>query len=150
MPRRTLVMTAAACLLGTGAAAQERYQITGSTVAVYNIAGEITLEPGTGSAVVIEVTRGGPNAGELTIERGPIAGRETLRVIYPSDDLRFPQAGYRGASDLWVREDGTFGDRRGERRGRDGRRTVSVSSVTRGYPPAGKFDRWGPRLTTRS
>lgn len=127
MPYRTVAIATAACLLGTGAAAQQRFEITGSTVAVYNLAGEITLEAGTGSAVTVEVTRGGADAGGLEIERGPLAGRETLRVVYPTEHLRFPGAGYRGASDLWVREDGTFGDGRDGRRRGDGRR-VRISS----------------------
>lgn len=62
MPYRTVALATAAYLLGTGAAAQERFEITGSTVAVYNLAGEITLEARTGSAVTVEVTRGGADA----------------------------------------------------------------------------------------
>lgn len=99
----------------TGVAAQERHEITGTRVAIYNLAGQVSLVPGGGSVVIVEVTRGGADGARLTVEKGPIGGRETLRVIYPSDDIDYPAMGWRGNTEVRVREDGTFGDRqRGE------------------------------------
>jgi hypothetical protein len=98
--------------LGT-AAAQERREVTGPRVAIYNLAGQVTLEPGRGSAVTVEVTRGGADGRQLTIEQGAMGDRETLRIIYPSDDIRYPDLRYRGSTELRVREDGTFGDDKG-------------------------------------
>jgi lia operon protein LiaG len=97
------------------AAAQgaERFQVSGDKVAIYNLAGTATLEPGTGSAVVIEVQRGGKDAGRLKIEQGPIDGVATLRVIYPDDRVVYhPTTGrWDGSSNTRVRDDGTFGGR---------------------------------------
>ncbi len=103
-------------------AAQERHQITGEHVAIYNLAGQVTLGPGSGSAVAVEVTRGGADAAQLKVEQGPIDGRETLRVIYPADDIRYPALGWRGNTEVRVREDGTFGERERGGRRREGTR----------------------------
>lgn len=124
MPRPHRLLLLGTLIVGsaTGVAAQERHEITGMHVAIYNLAGQVTLGPGRGGAVVVEVTRGGADAAQLKIEQGPIGGRETLRVIYPADDIRYPALGWRGNTELRVREDGTFGDHdRGERR-REGTR----------------------------
>ncbi len=113
-----------ACLAGsaTGIAAQERHEITGTRVAIYNLAGQVTVGPARGSAVVVEVSRGGADAVALKIEQGTIGPRETLRVIFPADDIRYPSVGWRGNTELRVRDDGTFGDNeRGEHR-REGAR----------------------------
>ncbi|HXV87401.1 MAG TPA: DUF4097 family beta strand repeat-containing protein [Gemmatimonadales bacterium] len=108
--------------------AQERYEVSGREIALYNLAGEMTLAPGRGTAVQVEVTRRGAGGPELTVERGPVRGRETLRVIYPADEIRYApeQASY--GTELRVRDDGTFGDEDGDDwRRRSGRR-VRVSS----------------------
>ncbi|HEX9582656.1 MAG TPA: DUF4097 family beta strand repeat-containing protein [Gemmatimonadales bacterium] len=128
--RRFLKPLTAFILLGVSArlTAQERYEVTGGLVAIYNLAGEVSLEPGRGQSVTVQVTRGGSDAARLTIERGALRGRETLRVIYPSDNIRYnPQRGSFN-TELRVRDDGTFGDSDGDDwRRRDGRR-VRVSS----------------------
>jgi DUF4097 and DUF4098 domain-containing protein YvlB len=63
--------------------------------------------------VSIELTRGGPDAGRLSVARGEVRGRETLRVIYPARDLAYAGLDQGSSTTLKVREDGTFGD--GER-----------------------------------
>jgi lia operon protein LiaG len=107
----------------TPAAAQERYQLAGPRVAVYNLVGQVTVEPGPGSAVTVELTRGGASGRALSVERGPLDGRETLRVIYPSDDIRSATRAGGHETELRVRRDGTFGDSRdrGRRGWREGR-----------------------------
>ncbi|MGH7752117.1 MAG: DUF4097 family beta strand repeat-containing protein [Gemmatimonadales bacterium] len=122
----------------------ERHVLSGDDVAVYNLAGVARIEAGTGASVVVEVTRGGGDAGRLTIGKGPIRGRETLRVIYPDDQVAYrPDAAAGGGArgnwwgssntELRVRDDGTFydeGENRGERGGwfREGRRVRVGSS----------------------
>lgn len=98
----------------------EHYTLRGSEVAIYNPAGEIRVEPGTGSAVVVEVARAGRDAEALRILTGSIEGRETLRVVVPGERVVYP--GYRGESLLRVQEDGTFAkeDGRGLRIGGSG------------------------------
>lgn len=95
-----------------------RYELSGNQVAVYNLAGEITVEPGSGSAVVVEVTQVGRDADQLSIDRGPIDDWSTLRVVYPGDRVHYSGRG-RGSTELRVRDDGTFGG--------DGGRRVRIS-----------------------
>ena len=86
--------------------------LKGDSVAVYNLVGELRVEPGTGSDVAVQVTRGGADAARLDVQSGPLRGRETLRVIYPEDVISLPDwGGGRGwNTTLRVRDDGTFGD----------------------------------------
>lgn len=101
----------------------ERFELAGGDVAIYNLVGEVTVEPGGGSAVVVDVQRGGPDGARLTIGRGPARGQETLRVVYPADEILYRGRG-RGETTLHVRDDGTFGegDHWGHRGRREGRR----------------------------
>ncbi len=125
-------LTVALLGVADSAAAQqaERYELSGSHVAVYNLVGRAVIEGGSGSAVVVEITRGGADERELSVETGPIRGLETLRVIYPDEELVYQPAGRRGRvhTSVWVRDDGTFGDndRRGRRRG--GRHKIEIRS----------------------
>lgn len=93
---------------GTALQQDTQYELTGREIAVFNLAGEVTVEAGSGSAVVVNVTRGGSDADQLRIERGPIDDWTTLRVIYPGDRVRY-RGKDGGSTDLRVRDDGTFG-----------------------------------------
>jgi lia operon protein LiaG len=123
-PHRVAALGAAVLLVAaTGLSAQERYQVSGPHVAVYDLAGEVSLMAGGGSAVLVDVTRGGADKSQLKIAQGPIGERATLRVLYPSDDIRYPDRRFRGSTELRVRDDGTFGDHGDrERAWREGRR----------------------------
>lgn len=110
------------------AAAQtpERRTLSGNDIAVYNIAGVMHVEGGTGSDVAVEVTRGGADAARLEIATGAVRGRETLRVIYPDRRIVYRQSDSRGSrsrTTLRVDDDGTFNDDRGD----DARRVEVVS-----------------------
>ena len=108
--RLALSLPMLALAAGSAQAQQaERFTLDGGDVAIYNLAGAVAVEPGSGSTVV-QVTRGGAGAGKLTVEQGEIDDRQTLRVRYPSDDIVY--AGLEGGSSttLRVRQDGTFGD----------------------------------------
>ena len=88
----------------------ERFQLTGDRIAIFNLAGSATVEAGSGSAIVVEVRRGGADAGRLEVERGSIDGAETLRVRYPGDEVVFRRRdGWSGSTQVRVRDDGTFG-----------------------------------------
>ncbi len=93
------------------AAAQqaERFTIPGEEIAIYNLAGTVTIEPGTGAATVL-VTRAGSGAAKLSIAQGEVEGWNTLRVVYPADRIVYPALGEGSSTDLKVRPDGTFGD----------------------------------------
>ena len=84
----------------------DRRTIPGNDVAVYNIAGVMRVEGGTGSDVAVEVTRGGADASKLTIQTGRVRGRETLRVVYPDRRIVYRQGEwYRGRSRTTLRVD---------------------------------------------
>lgn len=121
--RSLSLLSAVACLASPIAAQTSRHALTGDSVAVYNLVGELRVEPGSGSDVVVEVRRGGADAAKLDIQSGPLRGRETLRIIYPEDVIVMPEWGRGWNTTLRVRDDGTFGDggewdERGGRRGR--------------------------------
>ncbi|MBI4540897.1 MAG: DUF4097 family beta strand repeat protein [Gemmatimonadetes bacterium] len=118
---RLLAVVAGAALLGLGAHAgvvrgqqAERYVLRGDDVAIYNLAGEVSIVRASGSEVVVHVVRGGSDAGRLRIETGPVGGRETLRILYPDERIVYPRLSRGSRTQTTVRGDGTFG------RGREG------------------------------
>jgi lia operon protein LiaG len=90
------------------AQAVSRHTLRGADVALYDLAGVVRLEPGSGDAVTVELTRGGADAAQLKVAEGDLHGRATLRVLYPGDRIRYPQMSD-GSTELTVRDDGTFG-----------------------------------------
>jgi lia operon protein LiaG len=114
----------------------ERYVLADDPVAIYDLVGSVRLEPVEGSGIVVQVTRGGADAGGLRIAQGEVDGRATLRVVYPSDRIRWHSAeGGNSSTQLRVRDDGTFGDigdehgpRRRQRHDSDEGRRVTISS----------------------
>lgn len=116
--KKSIAWVAAATLLVGAVAgeAQEEYRLSGSDVAVYNLAGHVSLVRGSGSDVVVRVTLGGDDASRLSVEVGQVRGREALRVIYPDDEIVYPELGRGSNTQIRVRSDGTFGDG-GEGRG---------------------------------
>src|SRR5438876_9996 len=108
----------------------ERHTISGDDIAVYNLVGVARIEGGSGSAVVVELSRSGRDLDKLRVETGPVRGRETLRVIYPDDAIVYRGLDFDGNTTLDVREDGTFNDREGHRSG--GGHRVRISGSGRG------------------
>ena len=99
----------------------ERYAVSGDEVAIYNLAGEVRVEPGPGPDVAAEVTRGGVDGGKLKVARGEVDGRETLRFLYPADRIQYAKLSEGSSTQLRVRDDGTFGDNHGDDHGREER-----------------------------
>ncbi|HEX9704268.1 MAG TPA: DUF4097 family beta strand repeat-containing protein [Gemmatimonadales bacterium] len=107
----------------------ERFPLRGQHVTIYNLAGRVALERGSGPDVVVEVTRGGADASQLRIETGPVRGRETLRVVYPGNQVTYRGGGGFGmSSTMRVHDDGSFGDFEGERSFRREGREVRVTT----------------------
>lgn len=106
---------------GTAAAQHTtRQAVPGDNVAIFNLVGSLRVEGGSGSDVMVEVTTAGPDAEQLKIVTGAIGARQTLRVIYPQDDIVYGERDGRwggGSTDVRVREDGTFDDHDGHHRG---------------------------------
>lgn len=90
----------------------ERRSISGDHVAIYNLAGRLRVQSGTGSEVVVEITRGGHDASQLKLATGVIRGAQTLRVIYPSDRIIYSDLDRRSRTTMRVNDDGTFDDGR--------------------------------------
>ncbi len=89
--------------------AQERHVLTGPTAVLWNLAGEVRLEAGSGSDVVVEVTRGGAEGKRLDVS----ASAGQLKVRYPADEIVYRGSGRNGrdgrsSTTLSVRDDGTF------------------------------------------
>ncbi len=81
----------AAVLIAAPVTGQEVERISGRDVAVYNLAGHVEVVRGSGSDVVVRIDRGGADASELRIEAGEVRGRSTLRIIYPDDQIVYPE-----------------------------------------------------------
>jgi len=114
MTARTPLLVAVAALIAIPASAQTSRQVLkGDSVAIYNLVGELRVEVGTGSDVVVEIQRGGADSAKLDVQSGPLRGRETLRIIYPDDVISMPEWGRGWNTTLRVRDDGTFGDEHG-------------------------------------
>jgi DUF4097 and DUF4098 domain-containing protein YvlB len=103
----------------------QSYELSGRHVAVYNLVGQVNVQPARGSAVTVDVNVGGPDGGELQIETGDIDDAATLRVIYPDDQVTYSEWGRRSRTEVRVRDDGTFGDRDWSGRFRGDRVTIS-------------------------
>lgn len=101
---------AASPLLAQAAATTEHRTIRGAQVAIYNLAGRLRVLPGTGDAVVVDVARGGRDAARLKLESGTLRGRETLRIVYPSDRIVYSEMRGRSRTSIHVRPDGSFSD----------------------------------------
>jgi lia operon protein LiaG len=133
---RTLLfsgITLVALAASLAAQATERRAVPGTDVAIYNLAGVVRVEAGSGADVVVEITRGGADAAQLRLETGEIRGQQTLRVIYPADDITYGDPGRWGDGEttLDVRDDGTFNDQHDRHFFRSGRR-VRISGRGRG------------------
>src|SRR5213592_3851387 len=110
IPRSLLLVNAVAFVSVPAFAQTSRHVLKGDSVAVYNLVGELRVEAGSGSDVVVELQRGGADAAKLDIQSGPLRGRETLRIIYPDDVISMPEWGRGWNTTMYVRDDGTFGD----------------------------------------
>jgi hypothetical protein len=151
MTTRWLPIAFLAVFATAGVAQTNRFVLKGDSVAVYNLVGELRVEPGSGSDVAVQVTRGGADAARLDVQSGPLRGYETLRVIYPEDVISLPEWGRGWNTTLRVRDDGTFGDdSRWRRDGREVRitgrgRGLEAYADLRVMVPAGKrvWLHWG-------
>lgn len=101
---------AAAVLIAGPLSGQEVERISGRSVSVYNLAGQVQIVRGSGPDVVVRITRGGSDASELRVETGVVRDRSSLRIIFPSDEIVYPELGRGSNTTVSVRGDGTFSD----------------------------------------
>ena len=95
--------------LSSPAHAARTYTLTGDDVAIWDPAGEVRIEAATGSAVEVEVSLMGHDAGQVTVSDQALAGRPTLRVLYPGRTIIYPPMGVWSNSNTTIRDDGTWG-----------------------------------------
>lgn len=104
------LLVALATLTPGASGAAEQIRLSGQTVQLWNVAGEITLEPGSGPDVIVSVERGGRDGGRLKLATDRTLAGSRLRVLYPADRIVYAQPG-RGRSQTQsrLRADGTWG-----------------------------------------
>ena len=112
---------------GLSAQQAERYSVSGDEVAIYNLAGEVRVDPGPGPDIRAEVTRGGAEAAKIKVLRSEVDGTRSLRFVYPADRIQYSKLSYGSSTQLRVREDGTFSDRHDDEHRNEGRR-ITISS----------------------
>ncbi|MFI5232531.1 MAG: DUF4097 family beta strand repeat-containing protein [Gemmatimonadales bacterium] len=112
--RAGLAVSAFALAASSAGAQTERRTLSGSSVAIYDLAGHVQVEQGTGSDVTAEVTFAGHDAKKLTIEVGEVRGRNTLRIRFPDDDIIYPDLGRGSNTSFSVDRDGTWGSYNGD------------------------------------
>src|SRR4051812_12509154 len=93
----------------TASPENHRVSLTGTDIAVYNLAGRARLTAGNGNSVQVIVNALGRDAEDLKLQQGPIGGRTTLRIVYPGDRVIYPDMGRGSNTSIRVRDDGTFG-----------------------------------------
>ncbi len=106
---RSLVRALPLLLLPATAAAQQRVTLAGDA-AIYDLAGQVRLQAGSGSSVTVDVRTAGEDAGKLKVVSGAAGAWQVLRIVFPDDDIVYPAMGQYGTNNLDVRENGTFGD----------------------------------------
>ena len=105
----------------------ERYTLSADEVAIYNLAGEVRVEAGSGPGVTTEVVRGGADAARLKVMKGESDGWETLRVVYPGERIQYGKLTAGSSSQLRVRDDGTFGGDHDKDKDQGRRVTIAAS-----------------------
>ncbi len=139
MSRAALLAITLAGPLAPALAAQNpsTHRLAGEEVAIYSLVGEVSVVPGTGSEVVVEVSRTGAAASRLSIEVTPFRGIPTLRVVFPEDEIVYPALGRHSRSTFRVRSDGTWGGPWNGRGDRDQRsREITVRGSGQGLEAA--------------
>jgi lia operon protein LiaG len=98
----TLALLALSTTAVAAAEAQdtERRSLRGQSVEVQNLVGEISVEPGRGSEVVVEIRRGGSDRSSLRVQTSTSGGTELLRIEYPDERIIYPRLGNRSRSNF--------------------------------------------------
>ena len=125
LARRSVALAAVGILVATAPGlgqTVERVTLSGDRVSIHNLAGEVRVERGSGSDVVITATRGGADAARLTFETRTLEGIETLIIRYPGDEIVYPRLDRGSRTQVAVAEDDRLyrGDRRVRVRGSGG------------------------------
>jgi lia operon protein LiaG len=104
----------------------ERYSIPEDELAIYNLAGEVRMEPAGSGDITVTVTRGGADGAKIKVMKSERDGMQTLRFVYPEGRILYAGMSDGSSTQLRVRNDGTFGDDEdhGERKKQDGKQVT--------------------------
>lgn len=129
---KSLLVFGSLALVAAPLAAQS-YSLSGERVAIYNLAGAVTVSGGGSGAVKVQVDLKGDDASQLKVATGTIRGAETLRVLYPTDEvIIYGEMGRGSNTQMQIREDGTWGNFGRDKWGRDDRQRVTIRGSGRG------------------
>ena len=103
-----LVLALAMATSNPSAQQRDRYTLNGQQVAIHNLVGELRVEPGTGPAVIVEVVRGGKDAGALSVKTADRLGVTTLSIAYPQKRIVYPKLNGHWNSTQSIDENGVF------------------------------------------
>ncbi len=133
-------LSLATLLVAAPLAAQQadRFTLSGDEVAIYNLVGTLTVNRGSGSEVVVTVSRSGRDASQLTVERSTLRGIPSLRVVYPGDRIIYPAMGRQSNTRFSIREDGTW-DGTGWGRHREGTHDIEIVGSGTGLEAAARL-----------
>jgi lia operon protein LiaG len=95
-----------------GAAATGQFSLSGSSVHIYNIVGQVEVVAGSGKSVLIDLSPQGKDAAQLGTKTWG-AGGTYFVVEYPSDNIRYTRMHSNSWTGFTVAKDGTFGDKKG-------------------------------------
>ena len=110
MTSLSLALAALASVPAAARAQGASYTLSDRDVAVYDLVGTVRVVAGSGDAVKVDVVRRGRDAEKLQVQTGAIGGRQTLRVVFPDNDIVFPEMNRGSNAQIQVRDDGTFDD----------------------------------------
>lgn len=140
LARRSVAVATVTVLIGAAPVLgqTERVALAGARVAIHNLAGEVHVESGSGSDVIVTATRGGSDAARLTFETRTLDGIETLIIRYPGDEIVYPRLDRGRRTEVTVAQDGRLyeGNRRVRVRGSGG--GLEAYADLRIQVPAGK------------
>jgi lia operon protein LiaG len=125
---RPIVLLISLSATSLSAQQAERYSIPEDELAIYNLAGDVRMEPAGSGDITVTVTRGGADGAKIKVFRGERDGTETLRFVYPEGRILYAGMSDGSSTQLRVRDDGTFGhddhDDDGERRKQEGKQVT--------------------------
>ncbi len=126
-------VVAALAFVSAANAQSQHFTLSGDHVAIYNLAGTLRVEGGSGAEATVDVTPGGADARKLHVDHGTVGGDDALRVIYPKGDVVYPRLGRFSSTTVRVNGDGTFANSGGSWLDRDQVKIHGAGSGTEAY-----------------
>jgi lia operon protein LiaG len=108
-PALALLAASTAAVAVAEAQDTERRSLRGQSVEVQNAVGEIAVEPGSGTEVIVEIRRAGADRSALRVETSASGATELLRIEYPDERIIYPRLGNRSRSSFSLDDDGWRG-----------------------------------------